>query len=66
MQDLVSHPQQHCVVLALIMTRNMPGMMHQSKNWLQVQDTLGNDTARLLVIWWSMKVSLEQAKGLEM
>jgi len=58
-------PKDRAVVLALIMTSNMPGLMNPSLEWHQVQTTLGKETARLLVIWWSMKVALEQAKGLD-
>jgi len=64
-QTVARTEQERAIILALIMTQNMPGMMNQSIEWQQIQKTLGRDCARLLVIWWSMKITLDQAKGLE-
>lgn len=61
----VPEERQRAALLGILLVSSVPKLAHRSEEWKQVQQVLGVEVARTVVIWWSMKLSLEQAKGLE-
>ena len=61
----VEDEKQRMALTVILLTTSVPILANKSPEWKQAQKVLGAETARLLVVWWSMKLSLEQAKGLE-
>ena len=61
----VEDKKQRAALLVILLTTCVPGLANKSLEWKEAKKVLGDETARLLVVWWSMKLSVEQAKGLE-
>ena len=57
--------KQRAALTVILLTTSVPILANKSAEWQEAQKVLGVETARLLVVWWSMKLSLEQAKGLD-
>ena len=64
-KDVVEDEKQRAALTVILLTTCVPVMTNKSLEWKQAQAVLGAETAKLLAVWWSMKLSLEQAKGLE-
>jgi AhpD family alkylhydroperoxidase len=52
------------VAMAILMSSVSPARLYQSPQWVALVDAVGKKEARLVIIWWSLRLTLKRAKGL--
>jgi len=58
-------PGEQAVAWVLVLTTFAPQAVYHSTYWYTLVKFLGEDTARLIVVWWSLRHTLKSAKGLD-
>jgi len=53
------------VVTVLMLSTFAPQMAYQSKPWNDLVGYVGSDMARCIVMWWSLRTTLQDATGLD-
>ena len=53
------------MITLLLMVRFVPKVVYRCKQWFDVTKIVGKEQTRLIAIWWSIRYTLAQAKGLE-
>lgn len=61
--DLMDAKNQ-AVAWALVLTTFAPQTVYQSTYWYSLVEFVGVETARVLVVWWSLRHTLKGAQGL--
>lgn len=51
--------------VVLLLSSFAPQTAYQSKRWEDLVEHLGEDTARSILVWWSLRCTLKDAKGLD-
>ncbi|CAB9519635.1 expressed unknown protein [Seminavis robusta] len=51
--------------MVLLLVTFAPHTVHESQHWLTMVKCVGDDMARCIVVWWSLKLAFRDAKGLD-
>ena len=63
-KEQLQHPHEAVVAIVLLQVQHAPSGVYRSLDYKALVKKVGVVQARLVVIWWSMKVTLAEAKGL--
>ena len=58
-------PTTQAIAWVLVLTTYAPQLVYQSTYWYTLVEFMGENMARLLVVWWSLRHTLKSAKGLD-
>ena len=53
------------VAIVLLMVTHAPKVVYRNSEWFALTKAIGKDRARLIVLWWSLRLTLQMAKGLD-
>lgn len=63
---VLSNENERTIAKSMLFTSTDPGRLFQTPDWHSLLEAVdGKRNARLIVIWWSLRLSLKRAKGLD-
>ena len=63
--DNLEDPADQAIVWVLVLTSFVPQTVYQSTYWCALVEFMGEDMARLIVVWWSLRHTLNSAQCLD-